>query len=98
MLIRQGDAGDCFYLIQSGSVRVERDGQELARLGPGDYFGEMAVLDQEPRSATLTASEDCELLKLDQEDFYELLHEHPELSQSIIRTLARRVRGLLENG
>ena len=67
-----------------------------AALGQGDYFGEMAILDHESRSATLTAESDCELLKLHQEDFYELLHEHPELSGSIIRTLAKRLRRLLE--
>src|SRR3954451_3313137 len=54
-IVRQGDDGAGFYLIVSGGARVTRDGQELARLGPGDFFGELSLLDREPRVASVTA-------------------------------------------
>jgi AAA family ATP:ADP antiporter len=96
-IIKENEPGDSFYVILSGTVKVQRGGREIALLKEKDYFGEMALLDYETRSATLIAATDCELLKLNREDFHELLEEHPGLSREIIRTLARRLRALMGN-
>jgi len=95
IILKEKEPGDTFYVISNGAVRVERGGREIALLKEKDYFGEMALLDYETRSATLVAETDCELLKLNREDFYELLEEYPGLSREIIRTLARRLRALM---
>jgi ATP/ADP translocase len=96
-IFKENEPGDSFYVILSGTVKVEREGREIALLKEKDYFGEMALLDYETRSASLIVGTDCELLKLNREDFYELLEEYPGLSREIIRTLARRLRALIGN-
>jgi putative peptide zinc metalloprotease protein len=72
-IIRQGESGDRFYVIRSGAVSVERDGHVLARLGPGDAFGEIALLLDVPRTATVTAVEPTWLLTLEADDFRDVL-------------------------
>jgi CRP-like cAMP-binding protein len=72
-IIRQHEPGQRFYVIRSGGVDVERDGQRLARLGPGEAFGEIALLLDQPRSATVTALEPTRLLALEAHDFRDLL-------------------------
>jgi putative peptide zinc metalloprotease protein len=72
-IMRQGERGDRFYVVRSGAVRVARDGQELARLGPGDAFGEIALLLDVPRTATVTAAEQTSLLALDADGFRDVL-------------------------
>ncbi len=72
-IIRQGEPGDRFYIVRSGQVEVMRDGQVLDRLGPGDSFGEIALLFDIPRTATVRATEPAELLALAAEDFRDLL-------------------------
>jgi small-conductance mechanosensitive channel len=91
----QGDQGTTFYLIRSGSVSVRVEGKdgvevEVARLGPGSYFGEMSLLTGEPRSSTCSALEDAELLSLDRETFVVLLQENPSVAQSMSDILAAR--------
>jgi len=71
--IRQGEVGDRFYVVRSGEVQVERDGQVLARLGAGEAFGEIALLLDVPRTATVSAFEPTELLALDAADFRDIL-------------------------
>jgi putative peptide zinc metalloprotease protein len=72
-IIRQGDSGDRFYVVRSGGVDVERDGEVLAHLGPGDAFGEIALLLDVLRTATVTATEPTQLLALEAHDFRDLL-------------------------
>ena len=92
VLARQGEPGNEFYLIMDGSARVELSARRRARLKPGDYFGEMSLLDGQPRSATVIADTPMRLLVIKRRDFTTLLREAPELTQSILATLSRRLR------
>jgi CRP-like cAMP-binding protein len=92
VLFREGDRGDSLYIVLDGCVLVHKAGRNLASLTQGGCVGEMAVLDQEPRSADATAVEDSTLLRIDQEAFYEVLSQNQELMHGIIRLLTSRLR------
>ncbi len=94
-ICRQGEQGTTFYIVKSGTVRVTAQGDggveaEVARLGPGSCFGEMALLTGEPRASTCTALEDCELLVLGRESFEVLLRENAAVMKSMSEILAAR--------
>ena len=91
-IITEGDHGDSLYLIVEGNVRVHRGDTSLAELAPQDYFGEMSILDGEPRSASVTANTDCLLLCISQADFHDILSRHFEVALTIIKTLTQRLR------
>lgn len=100
-IFEQGSQGHKLYLIIQGRVRITRSvpgmGEEaLAVLGPGDVFGEMALLDEAPRSADARAHEDCVLLSIPKERFEDLLYLHKDLAYevlwNVIQTLIRRLR------
>lgn len=91
-VIKQGDVGDCLYLIIEGEVEVFSDDQEIARLGEKESVGEMSILDAEPRSASVLAASDVVLLEIKQEDFYDMISERPEIAQGVIKVLTRRLR------
>ena len=90
--ITQGDPGDCMYIIVDGSVRVHVDGRTIDTLGAGETVGEFAILDPEPRSASVTANEDTFLYRLDKAAFDEAMADRPEIAASMIRVLVRRLR------
>lgn len=89
---KKGDPGDSLYVILDGRVRVHDGDRLLNTLGERDVFGEMALLDPEPRSATVTAMEPTRLFRLDQAPFYELMEDRPEIAAGIIRILTARLR------
>jgi CRP-like cAMP-binding protein len=91
-VVTEGESGHALYLIIAGQVQVHIKGQELALLGPKDCFGEMALLDEEPRSATVSALSELHVLRITQSDFFEILTEKPEISRGIIKTLTQRLR------
>ena len=91
-IVTEGEPGDEFYLIVSGSAEVLRGTQTIAKLGPGDAFGELAVLDAGPRNATVTATSDTETLAISSEEFYEILYEQAEIAEGVIRMLVKRIR------
>ena len=91
-IFAEGDQGDAMYLIVEGNVRIHAGSQELAELGSRQCFGEMSILDAEPRSASVTAMSELTLLKIQNNDFGEILTEKPEISQGIIKVLTRRLR------
>ena len=96
-VFEEGSVGEYMYVIREGTVKVSKmsdDGREkvLEMLGPGDFFGEMALLDRAPRSASVKATTDCVLLALSRNDFIALLRRNPEISLELVRELARRLR------
>ena len=91
-IFREGEYGDSLYLIVDGFVQIAHANEQLALLEPKDYFGEMSILDGEPRSATATAAVDCLLLKIRQEDFHQILAAHFDASLAVIKTLSRNLR------
>lgn len=93
-IVRQGQVGTGFYLLASGRARVTRGGEALARLGPGDFFGELSVLDQAPRMAHVIAEEPTVCLALASWDFTKVLEEHPKIALSLLREIARRLRAV----
>jgi len=96
VVCRENDPSDSFYIVLNGNVSVEKEQKRINVLSKGDYFGEMALFDNAPRSATVRAISDCDLLKLDRGDFYELIEEYPELTRGIITTLSQRLRAFME--
>jgi ATP/ADP translocase/HEAT repeat protein len=92
VIFREGEMGDALYIVVRGAIAISSAGQLLATLGPGEAFGEMAVLDEVPRSATATASLEAEALRIGSEEFYEILHEQVEIAEGVIRMLTRRLR------
>ncbi len=92
LLAVTGDPGNEFFIILDGTARVEVSARKPLRLGPGDFFGEMSLLDGEPRSATVVAETPLRLLVLSRPAFWALLTELPHLSDRILLTLSRRVR------
>jgi CRP-like cAMP-binding protein len=91
-IVRQGEIGHEFYLIAKGSATVKRGGRKTATLGEGDYFGEMALLDKRPRSATVVADSDCELVVLGQREFMSVLDSVPAVSYKLLVSMAARLR------
>jgi CRP/FNR family cyclic AMP-dependent transcriptional regulator len=92
VLTRQGGLGLEFLLIVDGSARVERDGKSIARLGPGDFFGEMSLIDGKPRSATVITEAPTVLLVIHTRSFGHLLNAIPALQKKILVTLCERLR------
>jgi len=92
VLMRQGERGDEFFVVVSGNVIVERGDQRVARLGPGDFLGEMALIDGRPRSATAIADGAVRLIVLDHQRFDAVLDEFPGVGRQVARTLVERIR------
>ena len=96
-LVRQGDSGLGLYVLISGKVKIVKKtstGEELeiAVLGPGDFFGEMTVLDSSPRSANVIAIEDTDCLLLTAWEFKARLEEHPEMALKVLPVVVKRFR------
>jgi len=96
VIARQGEIGTGFFVIKSGSVRVVRDGRRIADLGPGEFFGELSVLDGRPRTAQVVASGPTSCLALSAWDFEAVVLDHPRVALAILRGLAGRLRELTE--
>ena len=94
VLMRQGETGMDMMVIVDGSVSVERDGNRLNTLGPGDFFGEIALVDGGPRTATVTAEGPTRLLVITHRDFHSMMDEFPEVADQVMNALANRVRHL----
>jgi CRP/FNR family transcriptional regulator, cyclic AMP receptor protein len=96
-IMSSGDATDSLYIVISGRLKVmmsDSEGKEviLAILGPGEFFGEMGLIDDEPRSASVVSIEPCELLSIAKRDFKRVVSENSEMAMAVMRGLVRRLR------
>jgi CRP-like cAMP-binding protein len=101
IVLHEGDGGDTCYVVRSGLARATRqhsDGRSLtlAHFGPGDIFGELAMFDEEPRSATVEVIDEVELLAIPGRDMQRLLRERPDVAVKLIAALAQRLRATNE--
>lgn len=98
IVVREGEMGDRMFVIQSGRVRVTREvnGLEisLAELEKGDFFGEMALIEREVRSATVRAVGQTSLLSIDKKSFLRRVHDDPSLAYRILERMSKRIREL----
>ena len=92
LLCEQGTIGREFFLIVSGQASVKRNNRKVATLGPGQYFGELALLDRRPRSASVTSDTDMTLLVLGQRQFNGVLDAVPALSRKLLSAMSTRLR------
>jgi CRP-like cAMP-binding protein len=92
VLVTEGEKGDAFFVVLSGTARVSRGGRRRGTLEPGGYFGELALLDPAPRSATVTAETDVQVGVLGARMFRILLRELPAISERLLAGLARELR------
>ncbi len=91
-IVTQGDEGVGFFMITDGSVKVTRDGMELATLGAGEWFGEQALLDNYRRSATVTAVSATRTLAVMRSDFLAEVRANPDMAVEILAIISRRLR------
>jgi hypothetical protein len=91
-IFAKGDIGDSMYVIYAGEVGIYDGKKQLARFDKGEIFGELALMDTEPRSATAVAETDVLLFRIDQEDFFELMEERDEILRNVLRILCQRIR------
>ena len=96
-VFREGEPGDAFYVVLKGELSVTRSGNKVATLRAGECFGEMALLDRGLRAASVTTSSACELSRIGDEDFRDLLESYPGIAMAMLAILARRAASLLES-
>jgi CRP/FNR family cyclic AMP-dependent transcriptional regulator len=94
VLCHEGRQGEEFFVIVDGVVRVEREGRQLAQLGPGQFLGEVALIDEGPRTATATTTTNGRLLVIGHREFHSLMDRYPSIETCVLRSLAKRVRQL----
>ncbi|MEP7081828.1 MAG: cyclic nucleotide-binding domain-containing protein [Chloroflexota bacterium] len=92
VLMRQGDRGEELFVILRGAARAERDGRELSAMHADAFFGEIALVDGGPRTATVTLTEDSALLVLGRRQFQQVMEEFPDVRLQVLEVLAQRVR------
>ena len=90
-LTQQGEHGREFFILVEGTVAVRRDGRKLADLGPGDWFGEIAILTYKPRTATVTATAPVRLLVISDRAFRQVVETTPRIALKVLRTVAERL-------
>jgi CRP-like cAMP-binding protein len=92
VIFADGSIGDRMYIVKSGAVSIVKDGRELETVEEGQIFGELALIDREPRSASAIASGDCELVSIEPRRFWFLVQETPYFAQMVMRVMADRLR------
>jgi CRP/FNR family cyclic AMP-dependent transcriptional regulator len=94
VLFSAGEAGATMYVVRSGAVGIEVAGIVMERVGPGEIVGEMALIDDSPRSASAVALTDCEVVPVDQKRFLFLVQQTPYFALDVMRIMARRLRAM----
>ncbi len=96
VIVKEGDEGVAFYLVTGGTAESTRGGSKLATYGEGDFFGEMALLDNHRRSATIKAITDVETIAISRWDFLSEVRANSDMALALLETLSRRIRELDE--
>ena len=91
-LFKEGDFGNCMYLVKSGQIDVKVGERLLGTFGPGEILGEMALIDQARRSANAVASANSEIISINEGRFHRLIEQHPGFALELLRTICRRLR------
>src|SRR3712207_6063563 len=89
-IIREGGYSNDFYIIESGNVKIEREGDQVAELGPGDVFGEQGLLEKQARSATVTATSDVRLIKIEHWELSRMKQSMPEVVEQLREKVQQR--------
>jgi CRP/FNR family cyclic AMP-dependent transcriptional regulator len=93
-IFREGDPGDVMYGVRAGEVSIRLRGIEVETAGPGDFFGELAMIDHGPRSADASAKTDCELVRIDERPFQFMVQQTPYFALEVMRAIAVRLRSM----
>jgi CRP-like cAMP-binding protein len=94
VLMRQGDIGREFYVIIDGEVTLERDGKFLRTMGAGEFFGDISLVTERPRTATVTVAKDARFLVLGHREFHSLLDTFPSIRMGVLESVANRLRAM----
>ncbi len=95
IIYSEGEVSDSMYLVLDGSIRLHRGGVEVMVAKPRDVFGTWALFDNEARIVTATSVEDSNLLRIDKEDFLDLLSDHSKITEGVLKVLASKLRNLV---
>ena len=98
VIMKEGEGGVFMYIVMEGRVAISIQTNVVERIGPGGVFGEMALVNQSPRSATATAESDCELLSITRNDFLDLVKTNPAFGISLLRAMAERMNFIARGG
>lgn len=96
VIFKENEPSDSLYVVISGKIKLERNANLVLIAGPRDAFGTWAILDNEPRVVTATVSEDAGLLRIERNDFVDLLADNVQVTQGILKTLVKRVKTIVE--
>jgi CRP-like cAMP-binding protein len=96
VIFRQGDEGDCMYVVLDGEVDIYAHGRHVSTLRPGEIFGEMALIDDRPRSGSAIANTDCRVAQVDRRRFSFLVQQTPFFALEVMHTMAERLRRYLQ--
>lgn len=92
VIVKQGDPGVGFFMIAEGRVEVSHDGHPIREMGPGEFFGELALMEERARTATVTAKARTRCLQLVRWDFRALLKQHPDMAVKLLEEVVKRLR------
>jgi CRP-like cAMP-binding protein len=92
ILFKEGESGDIMFAVAEGQVELTHGGAVIEKIGPGGIIGEMALIDEAPRSATATAATETRLIRVDREHFVYLVQEHPTFALQVMGVMAERLR------
>lgn len=92
LLTQQGKSGSEFFIVLDGRMTVLQDGRPVGNMGPGDFFGEIALIEERPRTATVRTDGIARLLVINHREFHELMDEFPAIRQAVLSALADRLR------
>ncbi len=91
-IIQEGETGDYMYAVLDGDVEIVKNGKVLEVISSGGMFGELALIDKQPRNASAVAKTDCQLVRINEERFVALVHHTPHFALQVMRVMADRIR------